>query len=163
MRSLCFFNSVLCLEELSDFQLGWNAYKSSGRRKNVNFQRSIRHTWPWPRGSNVHVVTHKLLSRDVGNAISVIFRWAAIISRNLSSSSKNVGGCEGIHVGMRFRWKRGRPSCRKLLCFTCIAVFIVIVYRFINEESSRFEKQWSCEELRAKELLIELVSIFFYY
>ena len=61
---------------------------------------------------------------------------------------------------MRFRWKRGRPSCRKLLCFTCIAVFIVIVYRFINEESSRFEKQWSCEELRAKELLIELVSTF---
>lgn len=61
---------------------------------------------------------------------------------------------------MRFRWKRGRPSCRKLLCFTCIAVFIIIVYRFINEEASRFEKQWSCEDLRAKELLIELCNDF---
>lgn len=59
---------------------------------------------------------------------------------------------------MRCRWKRGRPSCRKFLCFTCIVVFIIIVYTFINEEGSRFEKQWSCEELRAKELLIELVS-----
>lgn len=59
---------------------------------------------------------------------------------------------------MRLRWKRGRPSCRKLLCFTCIAVFITIVYKSINEESSRFEKEWSCEELRAKELLIDLVS-----
>lgn len=60
--------------------------------------------------------------------------------------------------GMRCRWKRGRPSCRKFLCFTCIVVFIIVVYTFINEEGSRFEKQWSCEELRAKELLIELVS-----
>lgn len=61
--------------------------------------------------------------------------------------------------GMRFRGKRGRPSCRKLLCYTCIAVFIIIVYELINEEGSRFEKEWSCEELRAKERLIALVSI----
>lgn len=59
---------------------------------------------------------------------------------------------------MRCRWKRGRPSCRKFLCFTCIVVFIIIIYTFVNEEGSRFEKQWSCEELRAKELLIEIVS-----
>jgi len=92
-----------------------------------------------------------------------------VISRNLPSSAKKTlrtsacsgGGNQRNLYGMRFRWKRGRPSCRKLLCSTCIAVLFIIVYKFIDEESSKYEKEWSCEELRAKELLIELVSNIF--
>ena len=85
--------------------------------------------------------------------------YHAIFPPPLGTSAYSVGGYERNLDGMRFRWKRGRPSCRKLLCFTSIAVFIILVCKFINEEGSQFEREWSCEELRAKERLIELVSI----
>lgn len=59
---------------------------------------------------------------------------------------------------MRFRWKRGRKSGKKLLCYTCFAVFIIIVYRTVGKNGPEFERDWTCEELRAKELLTQLVS-----
>lgn len=66
---------------------------------------------------------------------------------------------------MRFRWKRKLLSGRKLLCFACLAIVILIVYQivsFIDEEGAEFDKPWTCEELRARERLIELVSICFF-
>lgn len=59
---------------------------------------------------------------------------------------------------MRFRWKRGRISGRKLLCYTFSAVFIIIVYRTVGKNGPEFERDWTCEELRAKERLTQLVS-----
>lgn len=59
---------------------------------------------------------------------------------------------------MRFRWKRVRVSGKRLLYFSCFAIFIIIVYRVIGEDGNVFEKDWTCEELRANDRLKQLVS-----
>ena len=43
--------------------------------------------------------------------------------------------------------------------YTCLAVFVIIGYRVITENGTEYERQWTCEELHAKDLLIQLVSI----
>lgn len=46
------------------------------------------------------------------------------------------------------------------MCYTCLAVFVIIGYRVINENGTEYERQWTCEELHAKDLLIQLCKDF---
>lgn len=59
---------------------------------------------------------------------------------------------------MRFRWKRGRIRGKQLLCYICLGVLIVVICRAIGKNVAQFERDWTCEELRARERLTQLVS-----
>lgn len=60
---------------------------------------------------------------------------------------------------MRLWWKRGRISGKRLLWYVFVVAFLIIVYRVIQENAGDIETQWTCEELHAKDRLIQLVSI----
>lgn len=60
---------------------------------------------------------------------------------------------------MRRWWRRGRISGKRLLWYASVVAFLIIVYRVIQENAGDIERQWTCEELHAKDLLIQLVSI----
>ena len=62
---------------------------------------------------------------------------------------------------MRLWWRRGRISGKRLLWYAFVVAFLIIVYRLIQENAGDIERQWTCEELHAKDRLIQLVSINF--
>lgn len=64
---------------------------------------------------------------------------------------------------MRFIWKRKLPRRRRLLCFTLLAILIYIFYQIVisfNDENIEFDRQWTCEELKARDRLAELCKDF---
>ena len=55
---------------------------------------------------------------------------------------------------MRFRWKRNKKS----LCCISLGLFSVTIYWIFSNNVEVFGKQYTCEELRAKERVRQLVS-----
>ena len=113
---------------------------------------------------------------------SIFFVWLVVRDRNATSryysltllamrnafSWRNIlfrGKRQRQYSGefrMRFIWKRKLPRRRRLLCFTLLAILIYIFYQIVisfNDENIEFDRQWTCEELKARDRLAELVSI----
>ncbi|KAM7448790.1 Family with sequence similarity 69 member C [Porites harrisoni] len=61
---------------------------------------------------------------------------------------------------MRLWWRRGRISGKRLLWYAFVVAFLIIVYRVIQENAGDIERQWTCEELHAKDRLIQLCQDF---
>lgn len=48
------------------------------------------------------------------------------------------------------------------MCCTLLVIVIFIFYQIVtsfNDEDVEFDRQWNCEELKAKDRLVKLVSI----
>ena len=76
--------------------------------------------------------------------------------------TRRAAALNSEEFGMLFSRRRKLPRGRKLVCCTLLVIVVFIFYQIVtsfNDEDVEFDRQWTCEELKAKDRLVKLVSI----